>query len=186
MECQFILGSNNDKICHYYWKLRCIISKIYQNDKSLEKQDYQQRIYDILKDHEWRSQSREQIFNYDYISSVISNVVCKYLFDFNVNCNNNINYQIRCFENSSFDSKDGMLSGNQCWSSMMRCDMIKRSTVLHNHKNSVIDSYVYLFKRCDYVILVFIAMIGVFNVMVLVIENMIIVYNVLIQWLMKL
>ena len=128
MECQFILGSNNDKICDYYWKLRCIISKMYQNDLSLTKQDCQQLIHDIYifnnNDHSWRSQLREEIFKYDCISSVISSEVCKYLFDFNNNNDkNSCNYQIQCFANSSFDSKYGMVTGNQSWSSMMQCDI---------------------------------------------------------------
>lgn len=151
METKLILGCNNDKICQYYWKLRCIIADIYKNDSSLEKQDYQQRVYNVLNyPYDKRLlQASENMFNYDYIGSMLSSTICQYLFNYwddIDNHKNRYNYQIRCFANSSFQSKDGMLHGQQCWSSVMRNNAITQSLCLGTLN---VMNYLHINMSCD-------------------------------------
>ena len=111
IECDFILCNNNSKIRQYYWDLRNIISNYYQTILK----DY----IEFEKKKYWRLIHR---YDFDLIGALFSNILCQYLYDLDENDNNNntLDYKIRCFINSSFNSDDGMIFNANHWSYMIR------------------------------------------------------------------
>ena len=110
IEFDFILRNKNIQIRQYYWDLRNMISnyykKIYKDYIEYEKKKY------------WYLIHR---YDFDLIGSLFSNILCEYLFDFDCDFKNDvINYKIRCFTNSSFNSDDGMVFIANHWSYMLR------------------------------------------------------------------
>ena len=109
IECDFILCNNNSQIRQYYWDLRNIISNYYQT--------ILKEYIEHEKEEYWRLIYR---YDFDLIGALFSNIVCQYLFDLDNNGNGNgnkntLDYKIRCFTNSGFDSDDGMLFNANHW-----------------------------------------------------------------------
>lgn len=102
MECDLILGSKDRNIREFYCNLRQILVNIYQETSFMKNRQHER--YCKLKFR----------YNYQFLSGYFSNIICDYLFDLE-NDTNKAKYQIRCFQNSSFDSQDGFLCFEQLW-----------------------------------------------------------------------
>ena len=107
MEYNLILGTNDKNLRQFYTNLRNTLSNIYNQENFL-----------TLDESGFVAMFR---YNFDFIGALFSNIICNYLFEINNNKNNNnknqnrYKYQLRCFHNSSLNSKDKYLHFSTFW-----------------------------------------------------------------------